>query len=62
MLLAVDLNGPGLRARGNGEYLIDIEGVTVPSVLPFQSACINGTELDSPEADRFSGYSDASLG
>ena len=31
-------------------------------MLSFQSAGINGTELDAPEANCFSGYSDASLG
>ena len=42
MLLAVDLD----------ENLINVEGVAVASVLTFQSACINGAELDAPEADR----------
>ena len=51
MLLAVDLD----------EDFIDVEGVAVISVLAFQSASINGAELDAPEADRFSRYSDASL-
>jgi hypothetical protein len=30
-------------------------------VLSLQSAGINGTEFDTPQANRFSGYSDASL-
>jgi len=61
VLLAVDLNGPARRARGNGEYFIDVEGVAIASVLAFQSARINGSEFYTPEANRFSGYSDKSL-
>ena len=61
MLLTVDLNDPGLRARGNGEYFIDKEGVPEAPVLSFQPAGINGTELDAPETDRFSRHSDASF-
>ena len=64
MLLAIDFD----------EDLVDVERVAVASVPPFQSACINGSELDTepapsaqrvlwvPEAYRFSGYSDASFG
>ena len=44
------------------EDFIEVKSVTVTSVLAFQSACINGSELDTPVTDRFSGYSDASLG
>jgi len=51
MLLAIDLH----------EDFIDEEGVTITSVLSFQSAGINGSELDTPEADRFAADSDASL-
>jgi hypothetical protein len=52
MLLAVDLY----------KYLIDIEGIAVASVLAFQSTCINRSEFDTPEADRFPTDRDASLG
>jgi hypothetical protein len=48
VLLAVDL-----LVRHLGEDLINEECVTVTSVLSFQTACINGTELDAPKADRF---------
>ena len=51
MLLAVDLD----------EDFIDVESVAVASVLSFQSACINGSEFDAPEADRFSADSDAAF-
>ena len=34
----------------------------ITSVLSLQSAGINGTELDTPEADCFSGYSDSPFG
>ena len=51
MLFAVDLH----------EDFIDMEGIAVASVFAFQPASINGTELDAPETDRFSGYSDVSL-
>ena len=52
MLLAIDPD----------EDFIDVESVTVATVLSLQSAGINSTELDAPEANRFSGYSDASFG
>jgi hypothetical protein len=48
--------------RHTGEDFIDVEGVAVASVLAFQPSGINGSELDAPQADRFSGYSDTSLG
>jgi hypothetical protein len=48
--------------RHTGEDFIDVEGITVASMLSFQSACINGSELDTPEPDRFTADSDASLG
>jgi hypothetical protein len=50
MLLAVDLNGPAHRARGNGEDFIDEEGIAITSVLALQSACKNGAELDAEPA------------
>ena len=48
--------------RHTGKDFIDVEGIAITLVLSFQSAGINGTELDAPEANCFSGYSDASLG
>jgi hypothetical protein len=57
MLLAIDL-----LVQHTGENLIEVEGVAVASVLSFQSACIDGTELDAPEAYRFSTDRDASFG
>lgn len=52
MLLAVDLY----------EDFVDEKGVTITTVLSFQSAGINGSKLDAPEADRFSTDGDASFG
>ena len=52
MLLAIDLH----------EYFVDVEGVTVASVLSLQSPGVSGSELDTPEPDRFSANGDASLG
>ena len=40
---------------------INVKGVAVASVLLLQSARITSPELDAPEAERFSGYSDASF-
>jgi hypothetical protein len=51
MLLAIDLH----------EEFIDVEGVALATVSALQSSGINGTELDAPEADGFSGYGDAPL-
>jgi hypothetical protein len=51
MLLAIDLH----------EDLVNVEGVTVAPVLSFQSACVNGTELNTPKADRFAADSDAAF-
>ena len=41
---------------------IDVERVAISSVLSLQSTCIDGTEFDAPEADRFATDGDASLG
>ena len=41
---------------------IDAEGVAIASMFSFQAPSINGTELVTPEAYRFSGHSDAALG
>jgi hypothetical protein len=47
--------------RHTGEDFIDVEGIAIAPVLSLQPAGINGSELNAPQADRFSGYSDASL-
>jgi hypothetical protein len=44
MLFAVDLD----------EDFIDVEGVTVTSVLALKPTSINRSELDAPKADSFS--------
>jgi hypothetical protein len=51
MLLAVDLH----------EYFINVEGIAVAPVLSLQAAGINGSELDTPETNRFSADGDAAL-
>ena len=51
MLLTIDFD----------EDFIDEEGVAIAPVLSFQSACINGAELDTPESDRFTTDGDAAL-
>jgi hypothetical protein len=43
------------------EDFIDEESVTVPIVFPLQSSGVNGSELNTPEANRFPADSDASL-
>ena len=48
--------------RHTGEHFIDVEGIAVAPVLSLQSAGINGSKLDTPETDRFSGYGDTALG
>jgi len=48
--------------RHTGEDFVDVESVAVALVLSFQAAGINCSELDAPEADRFSGYSDTPFG
>ena len=40
------------------EYFIDVESVTEALVLSFQSACIDGSELDTPKADRLAADGD----
>jgi hypothetical protein len=47
-LLAIDLHCD----------LVNEEDSALTSVLSFQSACINGAELNIPETDGFSGYGD----
>jgi hypothetical protein len=49
MLLAVYLH----------EDFLDVERVAAVAVRSLQPAGIYGSELDAPQADRFSGYSDA---
>ena len=43
------------------EHFIDIESVAIATVLLLQSPGVYSPEFDTPQADRFSGYSDASL-
>jgi hypothetical protein len=45
--------------RHTGEDFIDVEGVAVASVLPFQSARINVSEGDTPKSDSFAADGDA---
>ena len=52
MLLAVDFD----------EDLVDVEGITVAPVLSLQSSTVYSTELDAPQADRFSRDSDTPFG
>ena len=52
MLLAVDFD----------EDFINVESVAIASVLSFQSSGVNSSELDAPQADRFSADSDSTLG
>jgi hypothetical protein len=47
--------------RHAGEDFIDIEGVTIASVLAFQSAGIDSSELDAPKTNCLSGDSDAAF-
>jgi hypothetical protein len=43
------------------EYFIDVEGVTVATMLAFQTTGIDSSELDAPEADCFPTDGDASF-
>jgi hypothetical protein len=52
MLLTVDLH----------KYFIDVEGVTVTSVLELQSQSVQSAELNTPEPDRFTTDGNATLG
>ena len=52
MLLPIDFH----------EHLIDEESVTIASMLSLQSSGVDGTKLDTPEADRFATDGDASFG
>ena len=52
MLLTLDLH----------EDFVNVEGVAVASMLSLQSAGINGSELVTPEADRFATDGYAALG
>ncbi len=40
---------------------MDVESIAVASMLSFQSACINGSEFDAPQSDRFTADSDSKL-
>jgi hypothetical protein len=48
--------------RHTGENFIDVEGIAVAPMLFLQSAGINGSKLETPETDRFSGYGDTAFG
>jgi hypothetical protein len=52
VLFAIDLH----------EDFSDVESITVAPVLSVQSATINGSELDTPQADCLSADSDAPFG
>ena len=43
------------------EDLIDVEGITIASVLSLQSTGINGTEFYTPEADCFATDGDSAF-
>ena len=43
------------------EDLIDVEGVTVATMFTLQSSGVKRSELDAPQADRFSGERDTSF-
>ena len=47
--------------RHTGEDFIDVESVAVAPALSFQSSGVEGTELDTPEADRFAANCNASF-
>jgi hypothetical protein len=51
-----------LLAIDSDEYFIDLKGIAIAPVLLLQSAGINGTEFDAPQANRFSADGDASFG
>ncbi len=51
MLLAVYLH----------KDFIDVEGIAIASVFSLKSPCVQSTELDAPESDRFTTDSDASF-
>ena len=40
-----------LLAADPHEDFVDVEGIIITLMLPFQPAGINGTELDAPESD-----------
>jgi hypothetical protein len=48
--------------RHTGEHFIDAERATIASAFTLQSPSINGSELDTPETDRFMTDRDASFG
>jgi len=52
MLLAIDLD----------EDFINVNGISIATVLPLQASGIDGSEFDTPQADRFATDSDASFG
>ena len=44
------------------EYLFEVEDITITAVFALQPTVINGSELDAPEAVRFTTDSDAAFG
>ena len=44
------------------EYFIDVKGIAVSLIFSLQSVCINGSEFDAAEANRFAAYCDAWFG
>ena len=44
------------------EYFINVEGISVTTVLALQSAGINCSEFDASESDRLPTHCDATLG
>jgi len=48
--------------RHTGKDFINVKRITVTAVLSLQSACIYGTELDTPKTDCLSTDDNASLG
>jgi hypothetical protein len=52
MLFAIDLH----------KDFVNEESIAIASVLSLQSSGVYSSEFYTPQADRFAGYSDASLG
>ncbi len=52
MLLTIDLH----------KYFVDVEGIAIATMLSLESAGVQGTKLDAPQADRIPSDDDAALG
>jgi hypothetical protein len=62
--LAILINGPSevmLFTIDLHKNFVDEKCITVALMRAFQSACINGTELDTPKPDRLSADGDATF-